>query len=371
MKLFLSVGERSAEKYAYLLAKELKNILSNTEILSFGSSLLATQSEKIADYQDISVIGFKEALNILPKAVEILNIIKKTIIQRDVDALILMDFPDFNFQLAKFAKKYHKKVIYYISPQVWAWRKNRIKQLFKYADLIVPILPFERTFFGIQAVKYGFKSSKVVYFGHPIIDVLHKHLEQKTKTEKIVLILPGSRMSELHFHTKVFFDAAYLLKKEFDDYRFVVATQEHFVGYFEQFIKTYPFIEINTDTYGLMKKSTLAITKSGTVTLEAALFGLPSVVAYKLSNLSYLVGKALIHGVGSIALPNIIHGENIIPELIQFNVTAQNIYEQAKLMLENTQYRLQIKRELAQIQYALGQYPITPKIAKAILDYLV
>jgi lipid-A-disaccharide synthase len=370
MKLFLSVGERSAEKYAYLLAQELKKALSSVEILSFGSSLLATQSEKIADYQDISVIGFKEALHILPKAAKILNIIKKTILKRNIDALILMDFPDFNFQLARFAKKYGKKVIYYITPQVWAWRKARIKQLFKYTDLIVPILPFERTFFSVQAAKYDYKPSKVVYFGHPILDVLHKDLEQESKTEKIVLILPGSRLSELNFHTKVFFDAAYLLKKEFNDYRFVVATQEHFVSYFEQFIKAYPFIEISTDTYGLMKQSTVAITKSGTVTLEAALFGLPSVVAYKLSNLSYIVGKALIHGVDSIALPNIIHGENIIPELIQYNATAQNIYKHSKLMLSNTYYRLQIKRKLSQIQYALGQYPITPKIAKAILDYL-
>lgn len=371
MKLFLSVGERSAEKYAYLLAQELKKASSSTEILSFGSSLLATQSEKIADYQDISVIGFKEALNILPKAIEILNIIKKTILKRDIDALILMDFPDFNIQLAKFAKKYGKKVIYYISPQVWAWRRTRLKYLFKYADLIIPILPFERTFLNTQAIKYGIKPSKIIYFGHPIIDVLHKHLEQESKTEKIVLILPGSRLSELHFHTKVFFDAADLLNKEFNDYRFVVATQERFVGYFEQFIKTYPFIEISTDAYELMKKSTIAITKSGTVTLEAALFGLPSVVAYKLSNLSYIVGKALIHGVDSIALPNIIYGENIIPELIQSDATAQNIFEQAKLMLNNAQYRLQVKNKLAQIRYFLGQYPITPKIAKAILDYLI
>lgn len=370
MKLFLSVGERSAEKYAYLLAQELKKTLSSIEILSFGSSLLATQSEKIADYKDISIIGFKEALNILPRALEILNIIKKTILERNIDALILMDFPDFNFQLAKFAKKHGKKVIYYITPQVWAWRKARVKQLFKYSDLIVPILPFERTFFSVQATKYGYKPSKVVYFGHPILDVLHKDLEQESKTDKIVLILPGSRMSELHFHTKVFFDAAYLLKKEFNDYRFVVGTQDHFVGYFEQFLKAYPFIEVSTDTYGLMKKSTVAITKSGTVTLEAALFGLPSVVAYKLSNLSYIVGKALIHGVDSIALPNIIHGENIIPELIQSDATAQNIYKQTKFMLENAQHMIEIKRKLAQIQYALGQYPITPKVAEAILDYL-
>jgi len=370
MKLFLSVGERSAEKYAYLLAQELKNTQSNIKILSFGSSLLAAYSEKIADYQDISVIGFKEALNVIPKAAKILNIIKKTILKRNVDALILMDFPDFNFQLAKFAKKYGKKVIYYITPQVWAWRKTRIKQLFKYTDLIIPILPFERTFFSIQAAKYSYKPSKIAYFGHPILDVLHKDLEEESKTEKIVLILPGSRLSELNFHTKVFLEAAYLLKEDFNDYRFVVATQEHFLDYFKQFIKTYPFIEISTDTYGLMKKSTLAIAKSGTVTLEAALFGLPSVVVYKLSNLSYIVGKALIHGVDSIALPNIIHGENIIPELIQYNATAQNIYKQAKSMLSNTYYRLQIKRELSQIQYALGQYPITPKIAKAILNFL-
>lgn len=369
MKLFLSVGEKSAEKYAYLLSIALKK-LSNIEIFSFGSDLLFTQSEKIADYQDISVIGFKEALNIFPKAIEILNTIKKSIVKNNIDALVLMDFPDFNLQLAKFAKKIGKKVIYYITPQVWAWRRSRIKQLYRYADLIVPILPFERTFFSTQSIKYALEPLKIKYFGHPIIDILHDHLEEKASTERIILILPGSRMSELNFHTKLFFQAAQLLKKNYNNYKFVVATQECFVDYFEKLIADYPFIDITTDTYSMMKKATLAITKSGTVTLEAALFGLPMVVAYKLSSLSYFVGKALIHGVDSISLPNIIYGKKIIPELIQFNATVKNIYNQARLILDNTQYQLQIKNQLMQIKYALGQYPITPKIAEAILNYL-
>ncbi len=370
MKLFLSVGEKSAEKYAYLLTLELKKLHNDIEILSFGSDLLATQSKKIADYKDISVIGFKEALNILPKAIKVLNTIKKAIVDNSIEALILMDFPDFNLQLAKFGKKHGKKVIYYITPQVWAWRKSRIKQLFFYADLIIPILPFERLFFNSQSIKYNLDSSKVQYFGHPIVDILHTHLEEKTDCENTILILPGSRLSELNFHTKIFFDAANLLKKDFNDYKFVVCIQEQHMDYMRQFIKDYPFIEIDTDTYTLMKKSKLAIAKSGTVTLEAALFVLPMVVSYRLSNLSYVVGKTLIHGVNYIALPNVIYGKSIVPELIQFRATPNNIYEQAKSILDNSQYRLQIKQQLMQVRYALGQYPITQKIAKAILDFL-
>ncbi len=370
MKLFLSVGEKSAEKYAYLLTLELKKLYGNIEIFSFGSDLLATQSTKLADYKDISVIGFKEALNILPKAVKILNILKNAIINNNIEALILMDFPDFNLQLAKFAKKHGKKVIYYITPQVWAWRRSRVRQLFFYADLIIPILPFERLFFDSQSIKYNLDSSKVHYFGHPIIDILHSNLEEKNDCENTILILPGSRLSELNFHTKIFFEAAKLLKKDFYDYRFVVCTQKHHIDYLKQFIKDYPFIDIDTDTYTLMKKSKLAIAKSGTVTLEAALFDLPMVVSYRLSNLSYVVGKALIHGVNYIALPNVIYGKNIVPELIQFRATPKNIYESAKSILDNSQYRLQIKQQLMQVRYALGQYPVTQKIAKAILDFL-
>ncbi|SDC34842.1 lipid-A-disaccharide synthase [Desulfurella multipotens] len=370
MKFFLSVGERSAEKYAFLLAQELKKADSSIEILSFGSDLLATQSQKIADYKDISVIGFKEALSVVPKAVEILNVVKKAIIKNNIDALVLMDFPDFNMQLAKFANKNNIKVIYYITPQLWAWRKSRIRQLFKYVDLIIPILPFERTFFNTQSVKHNFDFKKVAYFGHPLVDILHDYLEKRQDKEKIILILPGSRMSELHFHTKNFFEAAYLLKKEFSDYKFVVATQERFLKYFEQFKSEFPFIEFSLDTYDMMKKASFAITKSGTVTLEAALFGLPCVVAYKLSNLSYIIGKALIHGVDSIALPNIIYGKKIIPELIQFDATPKKIYEYSKLILQSNNYQRQIKHDFKQISYALGNYPVTPKIAKTILDYL-
>lgn len=368
MKILLSVGERSAERYAYFLSLELKKQKQDIELFSFGSDLLSTCTKRVADYKDISVIGFKEAINVLPKAIQILNSVKKAVLDNNIDTVVLLDFPDFNLRLAKFVHKLGKKVAYYITPQVWAWRFSRIKQLNEYADLIIPILPFEKTYFGYQFQKLGFESSKVKYVGHPLVDIFHNIAQNLSKKEKLILILPGSRKKEIAYHAKIFLDVAKLLKNDYPQYSFVVGTPEQFLNYYDELLVAYPFVEVQTDIYNLMSRAEMAITKSGTVTLEAVFFDLPIVVAYRLSFLSYLVGKVLIRGVNCISLPNIIFGGKFVPELIESKANVRNIYKEANVLIQSKAKQNLMREKFRFVKHSLGQYPVIPKIAKEILS---
>ncbi len=363
MNTLIVTGERSAENYASLLIDELKK-RGNFKFFSICSTLLEEKTEKIADFRDISIIGAKEALPILKKAIKTLNETKRTIREKEIDLVILLDFPEFNLKIAKFAKKLGKKVVYYITPQVWAWRKYRIKQLDKYTDLIIPILPFERFFFKINNL------DKVVYLGHPLVDILHDKIG-KHKKENIILLMPGSRKSEIELNSKIIFKAAETIKSSVEGFRFVWIYPKHLPNELkEKLLEDYDFIEVEHDPYEYMDKAFFGILKSGTTTLEASLFGLPMVVVYRVSPTTYRMGKILIKNIRFISLPNLIAGEEIVKELIQNEATEEKIADEFFRIYKNTALYESIRSKLKGLRNILGEYPVTEKIAERIVSIL-
>ncbi len=363
MNTLIVTGERSAENYASLLVDELSK-KGDFKFFSICSTLLEKKTEKIADFRDISIIGAKEALPILKKAIKTLNETKRTIKEKDIDLVILLDFPEFNLKIAKLAKKLGKKVVYYITPQVWAWRKYRVKQLDKYTDLIIPILPFERFFFKLNNL------SKVEYLGHPLVDILHGKIGIHKK-ENIILLMPGSRKSELELNSRVIFRAAEIIKNNTEGFRFVWIYPKHLPNELkERLLEDYDFIEIEHDPYEYMDKAFFGILKSGTTTLEAAMFGLPMVVVYKISPASYRMGKILIRNIRFISLPNLISGDEVVKELIQNDATEDKIAEEFFRIYEDKAIYENIRSRLKGLNDILGEYPVTEKIAEKIASIL-
>ncbi|WP_022670660.1 lipid-A-disaccharide synthase [Hippea alviniae] len=363
MNALIITGERSAENYASLLVDEL-NRKGNFNFFSICSNILENKTEKIADYRDISIIGAKEAIGIIKKALRTLSKTKKTIKEQKIELVILLDFPEFNLKIAKFSKKIGAKVVYYITPQIWAWRQYRIKQLIKYTDLVIPILPFERMFFNAKGLK------NIKYFGHPLIDLLHNRIGTHKK-EKIILLMPGSRKSEIEFNYKPIFEAAKLIKEKYEDFEFVWVYPKHLNSSLRDRIKgEFEFVRVENDSYEFMDKAYFGILKSGTTTLEAALFGLPMVVVYKLSKLSYNIGRMIIKNINYISLPNLIMDKKIVEELIEDRATPSNIFEAFDKIHTDKSERKRVIEQLKNIQTVLGEYPITPKIAEEIVKIL-
>ncbi len=363
MNVLIITGEKSAENYASLLIDEL-NQLGEFRFFTISSTLLERKSEKIADYRDISIIGAKEALPILKKALTILKDTKNTIRKQNIELVILMDFPDFNMKIAKFSKKLGRKVVYYITPQVWAWRKYRISQLEKFTDLIIPILPFEKFFFKLHRLE------KTYYFGHPIVDILHSKIGKHQK-ENIILLMPGSRKSEIDFNAETIFEAAEIIRETIDGFKFVWVYPEHLPKEVARnYLEKYPFIELKNNPHENMDRAFFGILKSGTTTLEAALFGLPMVVVYKMSPTSYALGKLLIKNIKYISLPNLIAGEEVVKELIQKKASADNIAKEFFKIYEDEHRYKEIKEKLKSLRNILGEYPVTRKIAEKIVSAL-
>ena len=363
MNVLIVTGEKSAENYASLLIDEL-NRLGEFRFFTISSTLLEGKSEKIADYRDISIIGAKEALPILKKALTILRNTKKIIREKNIGLVVLMDFPDFNMKIARFSKKLGRKVVYYITPQVWAWRKYRISQLEKFTDLIIPILPFERFFFKLHRLE------KAYYFGHPIVDILHSKIGKHQK-DNIILLMPGSRKSEIDFNAKTMFEAAKMIREKAAGFKFVWVYPEHLPRELSQiYLEKYQFIELKNNPHEYMDRAFFGILKSGTTTLEAALFGLPMVVVYRMSPASFRLGKLLIKNIKYISLPNLIAGEQIVKELIQKEATPENIAREFFKVYEDEHRYSEMREKLKGLKNILGGYPVTRKIAEKIVSAL-
>lgn len=362
MNALIVTGEKSAENYASILIDEFKKLDKNINFFSVSSDILESKTQKIADYRSISIIGLKEAFLVAGKAFGLLRKIKSFIGKNDIDVVILIDFPEFNMRIAKFAYKLGKKVVYYISPQVWAWRKYRVKNLFLYSTLVVPILPFEKTFFSLN----GVDKNKIAYMGHPIVDLLHDKIGIHKK-ENIILIMPGSRKSEIDYNCKTMFEAAKIIKDRYGYFRFVWVLPKDFdKEYANKMLQGFEFIEVENDAYALMDKAYFGILKSGTTTLEAALFGLPMVVVYKLSKISYIIGKLIINGVNYISLPNLIYGKMVVKEFIEDDATAENIADEFFKIHTNPDLYNKMHNELSGMINILGEYPVTEKIVKKV-----
>lgn len=369
-KILIVAGETSGD---LLGAHLVKAVLSMDPGLRFygvgGKHLRSMGTDVIFDSSELAVVGIVEVFSRLHSNYRAFRWLKRSL-GRDKPALVvLVDFPELNLRLAKEAYKRKIPVFYYISPQVWAWRRGRVKKIAKLVHKLVVILPFEVPFYRQRGIDCEF-------VGHPLIDIVKPHLSKEEAHEKFLLdkdkrtigLLPGSRKEEVQNLLPVLLKSAHLLLRDFPNLQFIIPLApaidrfevEKSIADFNVDIKV-----VGEHIYDVLNICDLVITASGTATLEAAIMRTPMIIVYKVSFLSYLVGRLLVK-VKSIGLVNLIAEKRIVPELIQGQASPINIFNEASKMLKNPLLLSMIRGELDNVKEQLGA-PGTSQRAAQIL----
>ena len=336
-----------------------------------GGALNAAGVRLLIDASEISVVGITEVFSKIPNILKGLRVTKKALKTLHPDLLILIDFPDFNLHLASLAKKLGIPVLYYISPQIWAWRPGRVKRIGELVDHLAVILPFEEDFYRGHKIP-------VTFVGHPLLDThvspKKKTLNGRTKDNPVIGFLPGSRDGEIARHLPIMINAARNLHKKLDNVKFLISlAPEVKRTYVEGIIKKhkteFAFELVADSSQKVFERSTLVVAASGTVTLEAAISGTPMVIIYKVSPISYWIGRAMIQ-VKHIGLANLIAGRKIVPELLQKEASPTRISDTVFEMLSDSSGLERIRLELLNIRDLLGGPGASERVADIALDMM-
>ena len=373
-RVMIVAGEASGDLHGGSLVQAMHKI--DPEIRFYGvggGNLKEAGAELIADAADMAVVGLTEVVSKLGMILKVMAQLKASLKKDKPDLVILIDYPDFNLPLAKAAKKYGVKVFYYISPQVWAWRRGRIGKIKKIVDRMAVILPFEADLYREAGVD-------VTFVGHPLLDVVRTKYPRKEALRRFDLredvttvgILPGSRESEVIRLLPVMLGAAEIIEKEIGPVQFVLplaATLD--IAFVSQIIARYsvPVRLIPNEVYDVIGCADIAMVASGTATLETALMETPMVIIYKVSAPSYYVGKMVIN-VDHIGLVNIIAGKTVVPELIQFEASPEKIAAEVMDILATKERMESIKGELKKIRHMLGSHGAAETVARMIYDMI-
>jgi lipid-A-disaccharide synthase len=348
MKYYIIAGEASGDLHGSNLIKELKKLDTGAAVRAWGGDLMqAAGATVVKHYRDLAFMGFTEVIRNLPTILNNLKFCKEDITQFDPDVLILVDYPGFNLRIARWAKEKGLKIIYYISPQVWAWKESRVKSIRQTVDKMLVILPFEQEFYN----KWNYK---VEYVGHPLVQVINDFLDQHPvnggTSSPIVALLPGSRKQEIAKKLPVMLEAS----RAFPQYQFIVARAASLDdAFYETFLNPYTNVSsVKNETYHLLSKARAALVTSGTATLETALFGVPEVVCYKGSSISYQIAKRLIK-IKYISLVNLIMDRKVVTELIQNELTADNLVRELDKILHDETHIKKLKQDYGELKQLL------------------
>ena len=367
MKYYIIAGEASGDLHGSNLMKALYEEDPNADIRFWGGDLMQNVGGTLVKhYRDLAFMGFIEVLLNLKTVLKNIEICKNDISQFKPDVIIYIDYPGFNMRIAKWAKQIGYKNHYYISPQIWAWKENRITAIKHDIDKMYVILPFEKDFYE---VKHKFP---VEFVGHPLIDAIHNQSSVDTNTfrtenhlseKPIIAILPGSRKQEISKMLSVMLSVV----KDFPDYQFVIAgapSQE--LSFYQQFISGENIKFVSNKTYALLRNASAALVTSGTATLETALFKVPEVVCYKGSWASYQIAKRIIT-LKYISLVNLIMDQEVVTELIQDDCSTIRIREELTKILE-ADYRKTLLENYDLLEEKLGGIGASKKTAHLIVD---
>lgn len=372
--IMIVAGEASGDLHGASLVREMLKTDPALNFYGIGGSKLEKMGVKLfANTSTMAVMGLTEVVSKLGSILKIMGMMKKSLDEYRPDLVILIDYPDFNLRLAKAAKKKGIKVFYYISPQVWAWRKNRINQIKKFVDKMAVILPFE-------VDTYATKGFTVNYVGHPLLDLVKPHYSKQDSRKKIsiaenkttIALLPGSRLSEVTKLLPEMLRAAEILAQKIPDVQFVLPLADTLEEKNISDISKSSPVKIKVIaglTYDVISSADLAIVASGTATLETGLLGVPMIIIYKVSPFSALIGRMIIN-VRHMGLVNIIAGKTIVPELIQSDANGQRIASEALAILLNEEKRQEIVAHLADIRAKLGEPGAARRAAQLALDML-
>jgi lipid-A-disaccharide synthase len=367
MKYYIIAGEASGDLHGSNLMKALYEEDPNADIRFWGGDLMQNVGGTLVKhYRELAFMGFVEVIFNLKTILNNITICKNDITQFKPDVIIYIDYPGFNMRIAKWAKQVGYKNHYYISPQIWAWKENRITAIKHDMDKMYVILPFEKDFYE---VKHQFP---VEFVGHPLIDAIHNQsgvdantfrAENHLSEKPIIAILPGSRKQEISKMLSVMLSVV----KDFPNYQFVIAgapSQE--LSFYQQFISGENIKFISNKTYALLRNATAALVTSGTATLETALFKVPEVVCYKGSWASYQIAKRIIT-LKYISLVNLIMDKEVVTELIQDDCSTKRIREELTKILEPN-YRKKLLENYDLLEEKLGGIGASKKTAHLIFD---
>lgn len=365
MKYYLISGEASGDLHGSKLINQIKALDSSAEIRCWGGDLMqAAGAELVVHYKERAYMGFLEVALNLRKILGFMKQCKADLLQYSPDVVVFIDYAGFNLPVAKFAKQHGFKTVFYISPQVWAWKEKRVTTIREVIDKMLVILPFEKPFYK----KWDYE---VEYVGHPLVQIVREfteaHPQLKPGPQKTVALLPGSRLQEIRKKLPIMLEAT----DRFPDCRFLIAQAPSIdKEVYTEIIGTRTHVELVADkTYTVLLQSHAALVTSGTATLETALFGIPEVVCYKGSRISYEIAKILIK-VKYISLVNLILDKPAVKELIQYDLTPQKIEQELRAILENENRIAQIKADYKLLHEILTKGGDASKAAaKIIVDF--
>lgn len=358
-KIIIIAGDKSADIYGAMICQNIKTLYQDkVKIYSCGGESLAQHSEQILNLVHHSVSGLWETIVKIKEFIKLLNYTFKKINEINPDLIILMDFPDFNLRLARMLNKKYK-IFYYISPQVWAWRKKRINLIKKYIDTMIVIFPFEKEFYEKENIK-------VLYFGHPLLEIIP---QDRMETENIITFMPGSRKNEIIRHLPVLIRTKKILQKRLKDYKFQIIKPDNIEkSFYEKYINKENILLV-PHSYNTIKKSKFIVTSSGTATIELTILEIPFLVIYKLNYISYAILKRIVH-TDFVGMVNILAGEKIVEEYIQYNVAPQNISSYILNILADPNKYKKIKTKLSMLKNKLLPLNATKSFAKYIGETL-
>jgi lipid-A-disaccharide synthase len=370
MKYYIIAGEASGDLHASNLMSELKKLDAQAEFRCWGGDLMEKQGATLVKhYRDLAFMGFAEVLLNLRTILKNISLAKKDLLKYQPDVVILVDYPGFNLRMAKFAHQNGIRVFYYISPQIWAWKKNRVKTIRKYVDRMFVILPFEQDFYQ----KYGVQ---VDFVGHPLLDAISNEQKKLSSRETfaevhrldqrpIIALLPGSRKQEVSKMLEVMLSVV----PDYPQFQFVIAGAPSLSKEFYDSIICNPDVKLIFDsTHDLLDKAHAALVTSGTATLETALMNVPEVVCYKGSNFSYQIAKRLVH-IKYISLVNLIMDRKVVEELIQSEMNPIRLKQEFdKILAEKNRER--IFEDYSKLSDKLGGSGASEKAARLMFELL-
>jgi len=369
--IFISAGEQSGDLHGSDLISGIKALGREIRFSGLGGDLMKSEGMNLLYHiKNLSTIGFIDVLTKISFFRKVLKECVEFVKQNKPDAVILVDYPGFNIRFAEALRKFYTgKIIYYISPQLWAWHEKRVNKIREFVDRMLVVFPFEADFYK----KHGLDA---VYVGHPLVKRIGKFLEQNKKQkkafgeEKVVTILPGSRKDEISNHMPVLLKTAAQLKKEFDLKVNISIASGVDIEDFSNFRNELDGFELTSaNIYELILNSDLVLTKAGTSTIECALIGTPFLIFYRTYPLNFYLLKPVVK-VNKLGMVNLLAGRTIIKEFIQNDFVPEKLLFESRMILIDNVYSGKLRRELMQIRNILGDYDASATAAKIITSMI-
>jgi len=371
-RLLVSCGEPSGDLYASELVRQLRAQAPELEVFGLGGERLRAQGARlVADVGELAVVGLAEVVRHLPRLRRVFRRVLAEVDRERPALAVLVDYAGFNLRLARELHARGIPVVYYVSPQIWAWRRGRMRAIKRYVSHMLVIFPFEEAFYRDAGVR-------VTFVGHPLVELVRPAADTRAflaahgldPARPVLALLPGSRHQEIAYNLPPIAGALRLLRRERPELQAALAVAPGLdASVFDAALGGVDVARIAGDAHALMSAATAGIVASGTATVEAALLDLPSVVVYRLSPLSYALGRRFVH-VPHYAMANLIAGRRVLPELIQGEFRPETVAAEAGRLLDSPEHRAALKQGLAEVRQSLGGPGASARAAEEVRSRL-